>query len=157
MARSHSRTVIDAMITALRAIATTSGDSFTPAVVQRRDDDRSVEGAAESILVWVQAMSRRLDGASIWLVDLSVVIRVVLFTGPSTADASDEIIEEAAEDVWRALNAMDLSALPAHLESFTSTSFQELDDEHPVAGFDAVVEVRYEIDFNNPDTVLDPR
>ena len=154
MARSHSRTVIDAIITALNAIATGSGDSFTPASVTRHDEDSSVEGPAKSILVRRTGTPRFRDEGSGWLVTLSVDIQVILYTGPSVPDASDEVIEEAEEDVWRSIRAMDWQTLNAEFRTFTPTTFRDIDDEHPVSGFIASVDVEYKVAFNDPSTII---
>ena len=155
MARSHSRTVIDAIITALKAITTTGSDSFTPASVQRHDEDRAVEGPTPAILVRRLGPPRFRNDGSGWLVTLTVDVQVALYTGPDTEDTSDEIIEEAEEDVFRALVAMDWQTLRAEFSGFTPTSFREIDEDHPVSGFRANVEIQYKVAYDDPGTIID--
>lgn len=154
MARSHSRTVIDAMITALGNISSMKMDSFTPISVQRHDDDRTVEGPAPAILVARSGPPRFRDDGSGWLVTLVISVQVALYTGPETDTTSDEIIEEAEEDVFRALVAMDWQTLRAEFAGFTPTSFRDIDEDHPVSGFRANVEVQYKVGYDDPGTII---
>lgn len=155
MARAHSKTVIDAMITALKAIDSSASDSFTPTAVQRHDDDRTVEGPTPSILVRKTGTTRFRNDGSVFLVTLSVELQVALYTGPDTDTASDEIIEEAEEDVWRALHGMDWTTLKAEFASFTPVSFRDIDEDHPVSGFRVDVEVQYKVAYDNPATIIE--
>lgn len=155
MARAHSKTVINAMITALKAIATDRGDSFTPMAVQRHDDDRTVEGPLPSILVRRAGPPRFRDAGSGWLVTLSIFVEVAVYTGPETDTTSDEIIEEAEEDVFRALVAMDWQTLRAEFAGFTPTSFRDIDEDHPVSGFRASVDIQYKVGYDDPGVIID--
>ena len=155
MARAHSKTVIDAIITALKAITTDRSDSFTPISVQRHDDDRANEGPVPTILVRRTGTPKNRDAGSGWLVTLGVELQVALYTGPETDTTSDEIIEEAEEDVFRALVAMDWQTLRAEFAGFTPTSFRDIDEEHPVSGFLANVGVEYKVAYDDPGTIID--
>lgn len=156
MARSVSFTVIDAIITALEAIDGSGSDSFTPSIVQRHDEDRSVEGSPASIIVRRTGTARgREDSGSGWIVDLGIEIDCNVYSGEESDVTSDELIEEAEEDVFRALVAMDWETLQANLSLFNSITFREEDPEHPVAGFTATVEVQYKVAYDSPGTIID--
>ena len=154
MARAHSTTIIDAIIAALRAIDSSGNDSFTPSIVQRHDEDRSVEGPPWSIIVRRTGEQRtRSRESSDWPITLQVEIDVNVDTGPDSALPSDESIAEASEDVFRALNAMDWVTLRAEFTSFIPTTFRDEDPEHPVAGFVAAVEIEYAVGYEDPSTI----
>lgn len=155
MARAHSRSVIDAMIAALDGIHTDNGDSFTPTIVQRWDADRSIEGTLPAIGVRRLSNPRDRDQGSGWLNTLSVEIQVGLYTGEEVENAGDEVIEEAEEDVWRALRAMDWDNLRAEFRGFQATTLRDIDEDHPVEGFRAVVTVEWKIAYDDPDVVID--
>lgn len=153
--RSHSRAVIDAMVAALESIHTDDGDSFSPTVVQRWDADRAVEGPAPVIGIRRLSNPRERDQGSGWLNTLTVEVQVILETGEHISSAGDEVIEEAEEDVWRALRAMDWDTLRAEFRSFQATSLRDIDEEHPVDGFRAVVTVEWKIAWDDPDVAID--
>ncbi len=155
MARAHTKTVIDAMIVALRAIDENGVDSFTPSSVQRHDEDLIVEGPPGSIIISRVSSNRGRDvGGHGWDITTEIEIDCNVFTSGLSAVPSDEAIEEAEEDVWRALVAVDWESLSAEFANFSALTFREEDPENPAAGFVATVEVQYTLAFDSPGTII---
>lgn len=155
MSRAHSRTIIDKVITALRAIHTDSGDSFVPSIVQRHDEDRSVEAAPYSILVRKVSNPRVRNDGSLWVTNLGLEILCNVYSGEELLSASDELIEEAEEDVFRALAyVVDWDTLNAELRSFVPETFREEHADIAIAGFMATIDVEYRVAYDNPNTIL---
>ena len=155
MSRAHTKTVIDAMIVALRAIDGSGVDSFTPSIVQRHDEERSVEGPPHSIIVRRSGSARgRESGGSGWLTSSFVEIDCNVYSGAESDVPTDEAIEGAEEDVFRAIVDMDWDTLFAEFADFKSDTFRDQDPEHPAAGFTATVEVQYKVAYDSPGTII---
>lgn len=155
MARAHSFSVIDAVITALRAIDANGSDSFTPTIVQRHDEDRSVEAVPGAIIVRRSGTTRgREASGSGWLIDLTIEILCNVFTGEDSDSSSDQAIEEAEEDVWRSLVGVDWDTVQAELSNFNALSFRDEDPLNPLVGFVATVEIGYKVAYDSPGTVI---
>ena len=154
MARAHTKTIIDAMITALQAISPASSDSFTPSIVQRHDEDRTVEGPGWSLIVRRSGASRvREENTADWPMTVDIEIVCNVLTTSDSDVPSDEAIEEAEEDIFRAVNAMDWETLRAEFTSFSSVTNREEDAEHPFAGFTATVEVQFSVGYTDPSVI----
>ncbi len=156
MARAHTKTVIDAMIVALRAIDGSGADSFTPSIVQRHDEERSVESPPNSIIVSrIGATRGREESGSGWSVSSFIEIECNVYSGAESDVPTDEAIEEAEEDVFRALVSVDWDTIFAEFADFKSETFREQDPEHPAAGFTATVEVQFKVAYDSPGIIID--
>ena len=154
----HSEVVIDAMVVALAAISTGSGDSFTPAVAERHDRYQSVKGDLPNIQVARQLyrQSREPSGAGNWVSDLFVDVMLLIDATKDGVTPTDKQISVAESDCKNAIIGMDWETLAANLAGFESTPLSEESPEEPDNGIIITVNVQYKLAFADLTLSIDP-
>lgn len=157
--RSPLRRLLDAMIAEFKKIHTDRGDSFTPVSVQRMDRNRASEGQSPSILISTltdeKSRGEDSDTSSPWIRTATVLVRVYLLTAGDLESASDEQIDEAQEDIFRAMLNLDWETLQMDFMSMSAEDFTEIEEEPGTRdGFMATITVDHKTAYDNPDVTV---
>lgn len=153
----HCETIIDAMVTAFGLIATGSGDSFTPSVVQRLDRFNSTVGVLPNIQVRrADYRKSREDFGGNWRCDLFVEVLLLIDADETGATATDKQVSIAAGDVEGAVIGMDWETLKANYANVETTPLVRENEEEPDNGMLLTFQVQYTLAFEDLSIVVDP-
>jgi len=153
----HAEVIIDAMVVACAAIATGSGDSFTPAQVERFDRYTSERGPLPNIQI-ERANYRKFRGdiGGNWTCDLFVDVTLLVLSDETGTTPTDKQISIASSDVENAVIAMDYEALKANLAGIESTPMIKETEEDPDDGIIITFQFQYKLQFADLTNSIDP-
>lgn len=146
------------MVTALAAISTGSGDSFTPTVAERFDRYNSTKGPLPNIKVWRSnyRMGREETGTGTWKCDLFVDVELLVEADKSGTTPTDKQVNLAYSDVVKAVSAMDWETLLAFLAAVDSTPLIQENEEDPDDGIIITFQIQYQLQFGDLTNSVDP-